>query len=75
MTDYIDIEYLRNNIIRALLQECPVKKDNPLDCQLHHLRMLSIESKDAVLKSLSNQECMDIYKKHQECLFSKTALI
>lgn len=75
MTEYIDMQYLRNDLIRSLMQECPIHKDNPEDCQLYSIRRLSVESKDAVIKSLTDKECMDIYIKHQACLFDKTSKI
>lgn len=75
MTDYTDIEYLRNNIIKALLKECPVKRDNPAGCQFYELRKFSEQGKTTVLNSFTDQKCLDVYKKHQNCLSRKLHLI
>ena len=49
---------------------CPVG-DNPEDCPLHEIRRMPIEARLAWLESKSDQEVVDLYRRHTECLERK----
>ncbi|HBM16606.1 MAG TPA: hypothetical protein DD381_09740 [Lentisphaeria bacterium] len=71
MSEYVDINHLRDSSIRSLINSCPLSNDNPECCQLHHFRKLPHELKIAVFNKFSDKDCLDICKRHQICLFQR----
>lgn len=49
---------------------CPID-DNPEDCPLHEIRKIPLEERIAWLDSKSDEEVVDLYRRHVKCLRRK----
>jgi len=58
-------------LIFGLLTECPYDNSSSVNCIIHDLRKLSITDKFEYMEKLSSEDCIELYKKHKQCLHSK----
>lgn len=75
MPDLLSSENLRLNILGDLMKYCPINKDNPKNCLLHYIRTRPVEEKILFLNKLTDEDCKNIYIKHQICFHEKTVKI
>lgn len=56
--------------LHGRILRCPLG-GNPEDCPLHDLRMMPLEERIAWLESKTDDEVIDLYQLHNECLECK----
>ena len=61
---------LRANIF-GLTVACPFEHDNPDDCSLHEIRLLSLRERKNWVYGKSDGECESIQRHHMACLQKK----
>lgn len=65
-----DVNQLRAMVV-GLVFECPLG-GNPDDCMCHSIRELPAGERFEWVKRLSDDECIDLFRKHTLCLERKT---
>lgn len=56
--------------MQARILRCPLG-GNPEDCPLHDVREYPMEERLAWLQSKTNEEVVDLYRRHSDCLLYK----
>lgn len=66
----LDAKQLRAMVV-GLAFECPLG-GNPSDCMCHSIREMPAGERFEWVKRLSDDECLDLFRKHSLCLEKKT---
>ena len=53
--------------MQARILRCPLG-DNPEDCPLHEVRQWPVEERLAWLEAVTDEEVVELFKRHCECL-------